>query len=165
MASTHLETHTFASPKAEMWRVAASFLLILLAFQFQWQFLCDLTTRTLISASHFFGVNAIRDSGSTFSINHLLFKVAMPCTNIEAILGTLPLLWDGRYSIKRNVRNFVIFALAIQAVNLLRLVLGFVAYSHGFSWLFSHEIPAGIFYFLWVVWIIRHSPVRRDYPR
>ena len=83
------------------------------------------------------------------------YRFVISCTAIDALLGSVPLLWNRALSLGGNlVRLGTLFA-AVAMINLVRLWLGFALLRHHIPWVVGHEVTAGFFYFVLLVWIVR----------
>ena len=82
--------------------------------------------------------------------------MVVACTSIDARIGSLPLLYDRRTSLLKFFGFFLVYSIIVQFINLSRLVLGFFAFDHGVSWKIAHEIPSGVFLFIWFIWLLHH---------
>jgi len=148
----------FQNSKAQ--KVVLRFALIIplfyLAHAFSWPLLRAWITTAIIEGDALLGTHLVQLSPTSFSVGVHYFQVVTSCTSIDALLGSLPLLFDRRKPLLRFLRFFLLYALVAEGLNLLRLILGFFAYDHGISWRFAHEIPGGVFLFMWFLWLLRY---------
>jgi hypothetical protein len=94
-----------------------------------------------------------RVSFDSFAFHGTIFQVAISCTALDVFFGSMPLLWQGRRPVSGNLLFFAEYFLCLSTINLARLVLGFLLYAAGVSWLLGHEVMSGVFYFAVLVWI------------
>ena len=127
--------------------------LIFFTHAFSWSLLRDWTTTLIIQGDALIGTHLVRLSPTSFSIRDLNFQVVVACTSIDALIGSLPLLYDRRKSLLKFLGFFLVYSIIIQVINLFRLILGFFAFDHGVSWKIAHEIPSGGFLFGWFIWL------------
>ena len=130
--------------------------LIYLTHAFSWDFLRTWTTTLIVQGDAFLGTHLAVLSPTSFAVGDHYFKVVISCTSIDVLIGSLPLLLDRRKTVFGFIRFFLFYALVAEVLNILRLVLGFFAFDHGLSWRFAHEIPGGVFLFLWFIWLLHY---------
>jgi len=131
--------------------------LVCLTHAFNWGFLREWTTTAIINGDSLIGTHLVQLSPTSFSVGDHSFKVVVSCTAIDALIGSLPLLYERRKSLMNFLGFYLVFALITQALNLSRLILGFFAFDHGVSWRLAHEIPSGIFLFIWFLWLLQYQ--------
>lgn len=130
--------------------------LFFLTHAFSWILLRNWTTTLIIQGDALLGTHLIRLSPTSFSVGDHYFQVVVACTSIDALIGSLPLLYDRRTSLLKFFGFFLVYSIIVQFINLSRLVLGFFAFDHGVSWKIAHEIPSGVFLFIWFIWLLHH---------
>ena len=140
----------------EAWlRIALVPLFVLLCHVFSWRAWRAVVTAALLALLHRAGAPAVPLAVDTFRFHGSLFQVAVSCTALDVFFGSIPLLWERRGSLVRNLRFFAVYFAGLSAINLARLALGFLLYRAGLSWFLAHELPSGLFYFAVFVWIAR----------
>lgn len=128
---------------------------VIVSLSLPWYYLREAETRALIWLIRQIGIHVIELGSTTFSVKSHIFSVTAACTNIEAIVGSIPLLWSVGWGIRESIIRFMKYFLVIQLISLARITIGFFFYDKGFSWQLTHEIPAGFLYFIWVIWITK----------
>jgi len=128
--------------------------LFFLTHAFSWNLLRDWTTNLIIQGNALLETHLVRLSPTSFSVGGHFFQVAVACTSIDALIGSLSLVYDRRKSLLKFFGFFLVYSVIIQVINLLRLILGFFAFDHGVSWKIAHEIPSGGFLFIWFIWLL-----------
>jgi hypothetical protein len=128
---------------------------VLLCHAYSWHAWRALVATALLALLARAGAPAFPLSFDTFRFHDHLFQVAVSCTALDVFFGSIPLLWEGRCSPARNLRFLAAYFVVLSAINLARLVLGFLLYGVGASWFLAHELPSGVFYFAVFVWIAR----------
>ena len=136
-------------------RFLLSAISVVVSLTMPWYYLREAETQALIWLIRLMDIHAIQLSSTTFSVKGHTFSVTAACTNIEAIMGSIPLLWSLAWRIRETIIRFMKYFLVIQLISIVRITIGFFFYDKGFSWQVTHEIPAGLLYFIWVIWITK----------
>lgn len=117
--------------------------------------LCRLLTDVLISGCSLLHVELIQTSPTSFIAGNELTVIVDPlCTVIPAFLISVPFLYLTRESGAVYIKRLLQFILVASIVNIVRLIIGLWAYDGGASWFLSHEIAYGIYYAVWISYII-----------
>jgi hypothetical protein len=162
LAGTREEAGTGRSPRGrglralaarELLRIGLVPLFVGLCYLSEWRAWRALVTGAVLAILHRTGAPALPLSFDTFVFHGTIFQVAISCTALDVFFGSIPLLWQERRPASRNLLFLAEYFLCLSAINLARLVLGFLLYSHGVSWLLGHEMMSGVFYFAVLVWI------------
>ena len=133
-------------------RVCVAALLAIAAHQFRWEGLRFLTSETVLRLSASLGMTVARTAFDTIEIQGQLFQFALSCTFAELFVASAAFLWKLDRSLLRNLWRLAYVAGVLLALNVLRLELGQIAYSHGVPWILAHDIPLGVTYF--AVWVV-----------
>lgn len=142
-------------------RAFVSAALVLLTYQFDWRWLRFLTSEAVLRASDSLGMIADRVSFDTIRIHGESFRFVIACTFIDVLMGAIPLLWNLRLPISKNILRLTIASLTLLTFNLVRLEFGHLLHAAGAPWILSDEVLGGLAYF--VVWLaIWHSPPYRQ---
>jgi exosortase/archaeosortase len=117
-----------------------------------------LTSEVLLRLSALLGMTTARTSFDTIEVQGRLLQIVVSCTFAELFFASMPLIWKLDRSLLRNALRLVLVACTLFALNVLRLELGQIAYSHGVPWMLAHDIPLGFVYFaVWaVIWRARN---------
>jgi hypothetical protein len=77
-------------------------------------------------------------------------------------MGSIPLLWDLKKSMRRNILRLIATAAVLFGFNVARLEAAQVLYYRGVSWSVADEVLGGLAYFaVWLaIWRLRSWKVR-----
>jgi exosortase/archaeosortase len=140
--------------RVEDWRrLALVPLFVLFCHAFSWRAGRALVTTALLALLARAGDPALPLAFDTFRFHGSSFQIALSCTALDVFFGSIPLLGERRRPLVRSLGFFAAYLLALSAINLARLALGFLLYGAGVSWFLAHELPSGLFYFAVFVWI------------
>ncbi len=128
---------------------------VLVCYQFDWTAWRSLACRALVEISRSLGLPVYRISPDTLLFENYTYQFVISCTALDAFFGSLPLLWHWGKSIQGNFLFLSVYFLCLSAVNLARLEVGLLLYAQGVPWWLSHEVVAGVFYFLLFLWVAR----------
>ena len=152
-SGTRLANANLPLPSAEfLCRLALTALFSVVAHQFQWEELRYLTSEAMLRLSALLRMPTARDSFDTIVIQGHFVQFVASCTLAEMYLGSLPLIWDLKQSTPKNLLRLLAVAVALFGLNIVRLELGQIAYTHGVPWISAHDIPLGFAYF--AVWVV-----------
>jgi hypothetical protein len=139
----------------ELLRIGLVPLFVAVCYRYEWRAWRALVSGAVIALLHAAGAPARPLSFDTFAFHGGNFQVAISCTALDVFCGSIPLLWQWQQPVSRNFRFFAAYFLGLSAINLARLVVGFLLYSQAVSWLLAHEVMSGVFYFAVFLWIAR----------
>jgi exosortase/archaeosortase family protein len=88
----------------------------------------------------------VQTAGTLLTVNGHAFQISPDCTYVDLAICCLPLLWRVHRRFSANLAVLAGFAAAVVVVNLLRVLYGVYAYSHGGSMFWSHDL---VDYVLW----------------
>lgn len=127
------------------------------AYQVPWEWLRFLTSESVLRISTLIGMPSERTSFDTIQVGSQLFQYAIPCTFVDVFAGSIPLLWDLRKSVARNIVWLMAAAAVLFAFNVVRLEFAQFLYYRGVSWIVADEVLGGIAYFaVWLaIWRLR----------
>lgn len=134
------------------WRAGLVLLFVVISHLLGWEWLRFLTSEAILRASASVGMAATRVSFDTIALQGELFQFAVSCTFVDVFAGSIPLLWDRRQSLRRNLAYVAIAALALPAFNVIRLEIGQLLYWRGIPWVWAHQFLGGWAYF--AVWLV-----------
>jgi hypothetical protein len=130
-------------------------LFVVFCYQFDWQAWRELVCSAFLTAAPWFGVTAVRAEFDSFACQGQFYRFVIACTALDAFFGSIPLLWNHRATIFRNLVFLSAYFLCLSMLNLVRLEFGLMLYLKGMSWSLSHQAMAGVFYFGLFLWIAR----------
>jgi hypothetical protein len=136
-------------------RLALVPLFVLFCHAFSWRVGRALVTTALLALLAWAGAPALPLAFDSFRFHGSTFQVAVSCTALDVFFGSIPLLWEPERPLLPHLRFFAAYFLTLSAINMMRLVVGFLLYGGGVSWFLAHELPSGLFYFAVFVWIAR----------
>jgi uncharacterized membrane protein YccC len=79
-------------------------------------------------------------------------------------MGSVPLLWDLKKSVFRNVLWLMVTAAVLFGFNVARLEVAQILYYRGVSWTVADQVLGGLAYFaVWLaIWYLRSWKVRKS---
>jgi len=122
-------------------------------YLFHWQFLRYLTSEANLRLDLLAGIHLQRLSADLVMWKGALYKYENACTFVDVFFGTIPLVWDWRRSIARNLGLLGVVAVAYFAFNVFRLTVSDILFAIGLPWDLAHNVISGISYFAVWVWI------------
>ena len=143
-----------SSLRREIWlRVTLAIAVVLLVHAFDWMAWRKTTADVLIVSLHALGVASARITPDTVAVVGRFFRIEISCTFADALLPSIPLLWEFGDSLVRNMAALIFYLIIMSALNIVRLTFGFVLFAHGVPWWLGHQFVAGLFYFALLCWI------------
>lgn len=135
------------------------------AYQLPWEWLRFFTSECVLRISALLGMPAARASFDTIQVGSQAFQFVIPCTFVDVFMGSIPLLWDLRKSVAKNVLGLIAAAMVLFVFNVVRLEFAQVLYYRGVSWILADEVLGGIAYFaIWLaIWRLRSWNVRTSH--
>lgn len=127
--------------------------IVLVVHMFDWTVWRTAIANVLMLCLHSLGVSAARLSADTLASSGRFFRIEISCTLIDALLASIPLLWEWGDSAIKNLSFLAVYMAAWSTLNILRVALGFVLLAHGVPWWLGHQVIAGLFYFALFCWI------------
>ncbi|HVO61663.1 MAG TPA: hypothetical protein VMT53_12045, partial [Terriglobales bacterium] len=95
-------------------------------------------------------------SGDAVMWKGVVYRYVNACTFVDVCFGSVPLLWNIRHSLVRNLSFMGTVALGMFCFNVCRLSFSDILFAAGVPWDVAHNVISGISYFLVWVWIWRH---------
>jgi exosortase/archaeosortase len=141
--------------RALAWRVLLVPVFVAACYLYDWSWLRVLTTVTLVQISAALGVPMLRSSADVISVAGVTAQFVVACTMIDAFFGAIPLLWRTTAAWTQNVLRLGVVLVAVFALNIFRLELGFIAMTKGVPWWLAHEVVSGLTYFCLYLYIVR----------
>ncbi len=125
--------------------------------QVEWAWLRFATSEAILRLSALLGMDTMRLSFDTIRVRETPVTFIISCTFIDVVLGSLPLLWDLRRTLIRNLSRLMAAATLLFAFNVFRLELAQLVYACGAPWDLADGVLGGIAYFVvWVaIWEVR----------
>ena len=132
------------------------------AHQVPWEWLRFLTSECVLRISASLGVATSRVSFDTILVGGQPFQFVIACTFVDVFMGSIPLLWDLKKSVLRNILWLTATAAVLFGFNVVRLEVAQVLYHRGLSWTVADEVLGGLAYFaVWLaIWRLRSWKVR-----
>jgi exosortase/archaeosortase len=137
-----------------VFRFVLTALAVLLCYQFQWHWLRGLTCDLNLRLDALFGVHLQKIAYDTVVYRGAIYHYVVACTMADAFCGTIPLIWDVRKNIPRNLAFIAVVAIVMLTFNVVRLSFSDVLFAWGLSWNWAHNVVSGVCYFLLWEWIL-----------
>ena len=102
------------------------------------------------------GVFLQRIGPETVMFRGQVYRYVIACTFADVFCGAIPLLWDLRSTVLRNLALLAAFAVVLFAFNIFRLSLSDALFAHGVSWNLGHNVVSGFAYFAVWSWLWPH---------
>jgi hypothetical protein len=127
------------------------------AHRFEWDWLRFVTSEATLRMSALLGMTTARVSFDTIRVQGEFFRFVVACTFVDVFLGSIPLMWDTKKSLRRNLSWIAGAAMVLFLFNVVRLEIAQVLYAHATPWAIADEVLGGIAYFLvWLaIWRLR----------
>jgi hypothetical protein len=78
------------------------------------------------------------------------------CTFADVWCAAIPLVWDLRRALSRNLLTVFLLALALVLFNVVRLSASDVLFARGLPWWLAHDVLGGVAYFIVWTWVWEH---------
>jgi hypothetical protein len=122
-------------------------------YLFDWRWLRSLTCDLNLRLDGLAGVHLQRVAYDAVMYRGALYSYGIACTFADVWCGGIPLLWDLRRSVGRNLATVLAFGGALLVFNVARLSFSDVLFAKGLSWDLAHNVVSGICYFAIWTWI------------
>jgi hypothetical protein len=138
------------------------------SYLFRWEWLRYLTSEANLRLDLLAGIHLQRLSSDLVMWKGVLYRYENACTFVDVYFGSIPLLWDLRRSVARNLGFLGIVAVGYFAFNVFRLTVSDILFAVGLPWDLAHNVVSGITYFAVWVWVwsrlgkLLHSPTVTD---
>jgi hypothetical protein len=139
-----------AHPRQLAIRIGIAALAVLVCHLLPWHWLRYATSEGNIRLDKLAGISLQRVSFDLVMWHGALYRYEVACTFADVWCGAIPLLWNTRISVARNLRALLLFSVALFLLNVLRLSISDVLYGWGVPWVWAHEAFGGVAYL--VVW-------------
>lgn len=141
-------------PPSLILRFVLAALAVLICYQFHWEWLRALTCDWNVRLDSFFGVDLRRIAFDTVVYRGATYHYVVACTMADAFCGALPLIWNLKRSVVRNLGFIALFAIGLFIFNVTRLSFSDVLFARGISWDWAHNVISGVCYFILWEWIL-----------
>jgi exosortase/archaeosortase len=102
-----------------------------------------------------------RVSFDTILLGGQAFQFVIACTFVDVFMGSIPLLWDLKKSVLRNILWLIATAAVLFGFNVVRLEVAQVLYYRGVSWTMADEVRGVAYFAVWLaIWRLRSWNVR-----
>jgi exosortase/archaeosortase len=135
-------------------RIGLCAALVFLCHQFEWRLLRLLTAECILRMSNWLGIAMSRMSFDIIGWAGTQFQFVVACTQIDVFCGAVPLIWNLKIPVWRNLAKLATFFCCLFLFNVMRLELGFVLFAHGLSWFWGHEFVGGVALFVIFLWVL-----------
>lgn len=139
-------------------RVSLAVAFAFFAHLFNWEWLRFATSEVILRASACLGLASRRVSFDTIAIQGSFFQFVTSCTFVDVVIGSLPLVWNDKAALSRNLLRLGTTAAALFLFNVVRLEIGQMLFIYGAPWVVADSILGGISYF--AVWLVLTDPYR-----
>jgi hypothetical protein len=167
-ATAAQDVSALAQPSRRGWqsralliRFALAALAVAVSYLFRWELLRFLTSEANLRLDLLAGIHLQRISADTVMWKGVLYRYENPCTFVDVWFGSVPLLWNLRRTVARNLGFMAVVAAAMFCFNVFRLSVSDVLFAAGLSWNVAHNVISGISYFMVWFWIwnrLRQGP-------
>lgn len=137
--------------------VACGFLSHLL----NWGWLCSATSEAILRFSSFLGFATQRLAFDTIAVQGRDFQFEASCTFIDVVVGSLPLVWNGKSRLSRNLVCIAATSGALLLFNIVRLETGQILCAFGVPWVMADSILGGVSYF--AVWLVLMDRYKKNF--
>ena len=124
---------------------------MILTHQFEWGRLRALTAEALLRISKALGMATELVSFDIIRVHGELFRIEISCTFVDVFMGAIPLVWNLKKSIPRNLLMLIALAVSFFGFNILRLEIAQLVHGCGAPWILTDGIIGGAAYF--IVWL------------
>jgi len=138
-------------------RVGLVAIFVASAYQTSWEWLRLLTSECVLRISASLGMTTSRLSFDTILVGGQATQYVIACTFVDVFIGAIPLLWNPKNSVLRNVSLLIATAGALFGFNVVRLEIAQVLYYQGVPWTVADEVLGGVAYFVvcLAIWLLR----------
>jgi hypothetical protein len=149
--SSAAATRVFPRGSRLLCRIFLVAIFVVLTHQFEWRWLRVLTTEAVVLISKPLGINTELVLFDTIRVHGELFRIVTSCTFVDVFMGAIPLVWNLKKSVSRNLLVLVVLAVGFFAFNIIRLGIAQLLHARGAPWMLADGIIGGGAYF--IVWL------------
>lgn len=137
------------------------------AYQTSWDWLRLLTSECVLRISALLGMTTSRLSFDTILVGRQATQYVIACTFVDVFMGAIPLLWNLKDSLLRNVSLVIATAGALFGFNVVRLEIAQILRYQGVPWIVADEVLGGVAYFVvWLaIWRLRSWELRTSFAK
>jgi hypothetical protein len=122
-------------------------LAVVASYHLSWHGLKFLTSELNLRLDNLAGLGLRRLSFDSVTWHGVTYRYEIACIFADVWCGAIPLLWDLRQSVARNLRTVAYFSIGLLAFNVLRLSVSDILFSWGVPWVWGHEALGGAAWF------------------
>lgn len=134
-----------------LYRVGLVILFAVTAHQVTWHWLRFVTSELVLRFSGFLNIRATRLSFDVIELQGEQFRYLTSCTFVDVFIASIPLIWNVKASLIRNVAWVAVAGMALFNFNAIRLEIAVLLYCHRIPWTIADGLLGGCSYF--VVWL------------
>jgi hypothetical protein len=134
-------------------------------YLFEWRWLRVVTLQLNALLDGLAGIHLQRIGFDTVEWRGAIYKYQIACTLADVWCGAIPLVWNLRKSVLRNIVYVLGVGAAMMAFNVVRLSFSDVLFARGMSWDLAHNVVSGISYYLVWMWIWHTRTWALDRPQ
>jgi len=129
-----------------------------------WHWLKHLTLEMNLRLDALLGIPLERLTAETVMWRGQIYRYEIACTFADVWCGALPLIWNLRKTVGRNVLDALLFGAALIGFNVARLSFSDVLFAAGIAWDIAHHVISGVSYFAVWTWIWRNRSWSWEQP-
>jgi len=149
--SSSAATLVFARGYRFLCRILLVAIFVILTHQFEWGWLRALTAEAVLLISKSLGMATELVSFDIIRVHGELFHIVTSCTFVDVFIGAIPLVWNLKKSISRNLLMLAVLAVSSFGFNILRLGIVQLLRACGAPWILADGVLGGAAYFM--VWL------------
>jgi len=163
--SSSAATRLFPRGSRFLCRILLVAIFVILTHQFEWGWLRVLTAEAVLLISKPLGMATELVSFDVIRVHGELFRVVTSCTFVDVFMGAIPLVWNLKKSVSRNLLILAVLAVSFFGFNILRLGIAQLLHAGGAPWILADGIIGGVAYFVvWLFIVHRFSSLRVPVP-
>jgi hypothetical protein len=157
LPSAHRARPWYASIDAEIaLRVLLAIAAVGVCYRFEWHWLRALTASLNLRLDAVAGVSLHRVADDMVVWRGATYRYVIACTFADVWCAAIPLVWDLRRALSRNLLTVFLLALALVLFNVVRLSASDVLFARGLPWWLAHDVLGGVAYFIVWTWVWEH---------
>jgi len=158
IVSSSAATRVFPRGSRFLCRILLVAIFVILTHQFEWGWLRVLTAQAVLLISKPLGMTTELVSFDMIRVHGELFRIVISCTFVDVFMGAIPLVWNLKKSIPRNLLMLIVLAVSFFGFNILRLEIAQLLHACGAPWILADGIIRGAAYFtVWLFIVSRFS--------
>ena len=138
-------------------RVGLVAIFVAVAHQMSWEWLRLLTSECVLRISASLGMTTSRLSFDTILVGGQAIQYVTACTFVDVFMGAIPLVWNLKNSLLKNILLLLATAALLFGFNVVRLEFAQVLYYRSVAWTVADDVLGGVAYFaVWLsIWRLR----------